>query len=634
MSDDINELTAQERHEFSIALVRQRLQSKEDLRLWCLYYLDVDLADCIVSRYANSTPLDMVWDLYLFCANDTNEEPLSTFYIAGRGSQKTLSCAVLQVLLPLHFARGIVHLGGTEDQAHRAYAYFKRFITRPYIKDYLYGDPKISKTIFRLVDQKQDESGTVTSVINDVEIEILPLTESSVQGPHQPVVSIDELASLAPNKLAAYPSIAGIPVYTQDGKPWVKFGISSRKGRYTIIESEYEERHKTGAIFKFWTVLENTKQCPDSISGTEPLTMYVNPFENKALLQADYEKLDELKRGGFEKVEARKGCYTCPLAAICGGDLKKQTSTCRTLKPTKATIKDFKSSPLDWFLSQRMSLQPSAEDLVYPKFKRIEFEKTPREIYTIFTGQDPGVDISVAELVREMIKANVKRYAGIDHGYTHPFAIVVVFEDSQGTCYIMEAFEMSGLEPPEVVDLVNKMKAKYDFSIVYPDTASPAINKMISKFVKVGDDFTKVPADGIALIRHKLTPNVGVAKLYGVKGNVDPLINNLEKYHFAYDSSGKLTDKPVKDFDDSHDGLSYAAQNRWNKGRPFIAPDVNTTPPDPYNPIKEDPAAYNKKVQSQYDNWLTQTIHNETKEQGATTGVKTSKNRGAYWDID
>lgn len=620
---DVNELTPQERHEFSKALVRQRFRCKEALKYWLMYYLDVDLADCIVSRHATSTPLDMVWDIYQFCANETNEEPLSTFYIAGRGSQKTLSSAVLAIILPLHFGRGIVHLGGTEDQANRAYSYFKKFASKPYISDYLKDAPKISKTTFIVAG-------------NEVDIEILPITEASVQGPHQPVVSIDELASLAPNKLAAYPSIAGIPIYTPDtGRPWVKFGISSRKGRYTIIETEYEDRHKTGSVFKFWTALENTKKCPDSISGTEDLVMYVNPFENKALLESEFEKLEEIEKDKYERVNAKKGCYTCPLKAMCGGDLKRQTSTCRTLKPTKATITDFKTSPFDWFLSQRMSLQPSAEDLVYPRFKRVEFEKTPREMYTIFSGRDPGFDVTEEQLINEMVRVGVKRYAGVDHGYTHPFAIVIIFEDSQNNIYIMHSYEESGLEPPEVVDLVQKLKLKYRFTHLYPDTASPAINKMLKKIVNVGDDFTKVPADGIALIRDKMCPSVGGTKMYGVKGACDSLINNLEKYHFAYDTAGKLTDKPVKEFDDSHDALSYPAQNRWHRSKPIVTANQPADPlNDPLNPKKESTEQYGQKVQAQYDNWLTQQINQAQKVQGGSAGVQSSKSKTFFWEID
>jgi len=586
-------------------LLFKKLKNRDQLRRWCKTFLDVDLSDCIVSRFSTSTPLDMVWDIYNFCATSTPDtSPLTTIYVAGRASQKTLSCAVLQILLPL-------------------YSYFKKFATKKYIKDYLKDQPKISKTIF-VINQKE------------IEVEILPITEASVQGPHQPAVSIDELSSLAPNKLAAYPSISGIPIYTEDQKPWVQFGISSRKGRYTIIETEYEQKDKTGTIFKFWTVLENTQKCPDKISGVEDYSYYVNINENKAITADEFLSLDNNEQGKYERVNAKKGCFQCPMKVVCGGDAKKQTSNCRSLKPIQATITEFKKSDYEWFLSQKMSLQPSSEDLVYPKFSKEIFEKTPREMYAIFTGRDPNLEISEDDLIREMIKHNVKKYAGVDHGYTHPFAIVIIYEDAVGNIYIMKVHEQSGLEPPEVVEVVQKLKNKYQFTHVYPDTASPAINKMLSKIIRVGDDFNKSPSDGIALIRQKMCPNYGPTKLYGLKGNCDTLINNFVKYHFAYDSGGKLTDKVVKEFDDSHDALSYAAQNRWNKGKPIVNDSAAAvqSAQDHFNPKPENEQTYQEKVKKQYDNWLSQQIRQSTQEQGGSTGIKTSKSKSHFWDID
>jgi hypothetical protein len=319
---------------------------------------------------------------------------------------------------------------------------------------------------------------------------------------------------------------------------------------------------------------------------------------------------------------------------MCGGDLKRQTSTCRSLKPVRATITDFKLSSFDWFISQRMSLQPSAEDLVYPKFKREEFELTPREMYKVFTGTDPGIELTKAALITEMIKAGVKRYAGVDHGYTHPFAIIVVFEDSVGNAYVMKVYEEAGLEPGDVVDLIANMKDEYRFTVVYPDTASPAINKMIKKVVIVKDDFKKDVDAGIQLIRHKMTPSVGPTKLYGLKGEVTPLINNLEKYHFQMDGSGKLTDKPVKEFDDSHDALSYIAQNRWNSAKSIINPAMNTQDSEIGKDNKEKANIYQEKVQKQYDNWMQKEIGGAVQEQGGTVGIKKSKSGGFFWDVE
>ena len=266
--ENLSNLTKDERDVVAKVLLFQRLLNKEQLRLWLIFFLGVDLADCTVSRFSTSNPLDMVWDIYQFCADDKNEEPLDLRYIAGRASQKTLSLAALQILLPLHFKRPAVHFGGTLAQAKRAYTYFKKFVMRPYVRDTLKDEPTQQKTVF-IVDGEE------------IEIEILSISTMAVQGAHAPIVSLDELAALSPDKVKAYEDVSGIPTYTHDGRPWIKFGISSRKGAYTVIEREYEEREKTGTLFKFWTVLENTSKCPDSISGTQNYSYYVNALENK-----------------------------------------------------------------------------------------------------------------------------------------------------------------------------------------------------------------------------------------------------------------------------------------------------------------------------------------------------------------
>jgi hypothetical protein len=630
---DINALSPDQRDEILRALVTKRLTTREDLSMWLLFFLGVDLADCTVSRFATSNPLDMVWSIYQFWADKTVEHPLSTFYIAGRASQKTLSCAVLQVLLPLHFGVGVVHFGGTKDQAGRAYEYFKKFVSRPYIRGYLKDEPTQTKTLFNIagIDEEVEHANASFNVADsEVKIQILPISSMSVQGPHEPVVSLDELSSLTPDKIRAYEDVSGVPISNPvDGHPWVKFGISSRKGKYTVIETEYDRRDKSGVIFKFWTVLENTKACPESIRTNIPLEMYVNVYENVAILQDAYDQLEPLKKSQYEKIQAYKGCYTCPLKALCAGDAAKQTSTCKTLRPITSTIQEFKEAPsLEWFLSQKMSLTPASEGLVLPKFNRENFEKTPREIYNIWTGTDPGREITKEELVVEMIKAGVKRHMGLDHGYSHPASFVVVFQDPADNIYVMKVIKRVGLEPNEVVELVAKLKNIYHLTRCHPDTARPDVNKMLRKVIKVGDDFDKDVDRGITLIRGKISPTVGSTKFFGIKGEVEDLSFELERYHYDTDSAGKITEEVVKELDDAIDALSYDAQNQWGNSA------VNIPPADEVKGKEETREQYAEQVKAQMNNWLSSQIREHVVEQKGSAGsTGQSKNSGVVWDF-
>lgn len=610
---DLSKLPPDKQEEIKRILLFKRIETKEDLRLWLLYFLEVDLADCTVSRFATSNPLDMVWDIYQFWCDDKVEKPMSIYYIAGRSSQKTLSMACLQILLPLHFGISVVHFGGTSEQAQRAYDYFNKFVAKPYIKDYLKSDPTQKETVFILNEK-------------EVKVEILSISPARVQGPHAPAVSLDELSSLAPDKLVAYDDLSGVPVASMEGHPWVKFGVSSRKGKFTIIETEYDKRHKTGIIFKFWTVFENTQACPVSIRTDERLEMYVNAIDNQAYMKPDYDVLEESAKAKFEKVNAYKGCFTCPLRAVCSGDLANQKSKCKTLRSVQTVIQEFKEAPsLEWFLSQKMSMTPSSEQTVFSKFKRETFLKTAREIWMIWKGQDPGREISNAELIDAMIEAGVERYAGIDHGTVHPFAVVVIFHDPGDRIYVMKVVKISGLDPNECVEVVRKLNVRLKLKKAYPDTARPDVNMLLRPVISLGTEFTKDPDWGHTLIRGKIAPTTGPTRFFGLMGEADLLADEMEKYHYILDSANRPTEEVLKEFDDAIDALSYAAQNKW-KIKNVNIPDVDR--PAILTPEGRRVVAEEKlKVQFQ------EIIKDHIAEKVGGNVMTQSKNKGAWWDF-
>lgn len=596
--------------------VRQRLTSKENLQNWLKGYLQVDLADCTVSRYATANPLEMVWQIYQLCANDSNAHPVDLRYIAGRASQKTLALAALQILLPLHFKRSVVHFGGTVAQANRAYDYFRTFVTKPYIRDYLSGEPTQKKTDL-LID------GTTVTV------EILPITQASVQGAHAPIVSLDELASLASNKVKAYSDVRGVPVYTTDGKPWIKFGISSRKGAHTVIEEEYSESAKSGMKFYFWTVLENTQRCPDEISGTEPLSYYVDINTNTAYLESDFLQLPEQEKSKFEKVDAYNKCFECPLRVVCAGDLKRQNSSCKTLRPVQSVITEFKLADYDWFISQLMSLQPSLEGIIFPKFKKTAFLKTANEIYEIFTGTKFNGVLSTSDLIDYMLSQGVRSYAGLDHGYTDPLAIVVIFEDSVGNIYVMKTHYESGVDPDKLVEIVRLLHQKYKFDTIYPDTSQPALNNMLkkAKICKIHDNFDKKGQieNGITLIRQKISPTVGSTKFFGLQDECAALVDELEKYHYATNAAGEIIEEPVDKDNHCIDALRYAAVNRWSKSKSILFDAGQST----QNFTKVD-----QNVQFDYAA-PSQFVQQKLQELGIskTQSIEKPKKKGAIWKI-
>jgi len=64
------QLTLQQRTKLLLTPCKTRLELKN----WIHYHLGLDLPDCTVSRYADSNPLDSIWQIYDICVNKNNPD--------------------------------------------------------------------------------------------------------------------------------------------------------------------------------------------------------------------------------------------------------------------------------------------------------------------------------------------------------------------------------------------------------------------------------------------------------------------------------------------------------------------------------------------------------------------------------
>jgi hypothetical protein len=70
-------------------LLMNPCKTKAELKDWIEYYLDLDMPDNVVSRYADISPMDAIWEMYKICVWDDNEEQINELlYVASRGSGK------------------------------------------------------------------------------------------------------------------------------------------------------------------------------------------------------------------------------------------------------------------------------------------------------------------------------------------------------------------------------------------------------------------------------------------------------------------------------------------------------------------------------------------------------------------
>ena len=67
-------------------------RTRDELKNFIKYFFELELPDQNVSRYSDTNPLDVVWEMYDICVNKHNPENVQELlYVAARGSGKCSS---------------------------------------------------------------------------------------------------------------------------------------------------------------------------------------------------------------------------------------------------------------------------------------------------------------------------------------------------------------------------------------------------------------------------------------------------------------------------------------------------------------------------------------------------------------
>jgi hypothetical protein len=110
-------------------------KTRNEVKAWIKYFLNLELPDVTVSRYSDTNPLDVIFEVYDICVNKNNPHKIKELlFVAGRGSGKTLGMAIAELMVLLHDKREVVHIGAIQNQAERCYAYQKNFLYNRKIK--------------------------------------------------------------------------------------------------------------------------------------------------------------------------------------------------------------------------------------------------------------------------------------------------------------------------------------------------------------------------------------------------------------------------------------------------------------------------------------------------------------------
>lgn len=153
----------------------KKCETKEELSKFIQVFMGLHLPDQTVSRFADTNPLDIIWEVYDITVNKNNPEGIEELlYVAGRGSGKTLGMAIAELLIMLHDGRDICHVGAVIAQAKRCYEYQTNFMLSQRIRPII--DDKNLLQEDRVLQKLNMEKSAFNIDGRPVTLEVLPCT--------------------------------------------------------------------------------------------------------------------------------------------------------------------------------------------------------------------------------------------------------------------------------------------------------------------------------------------------------------------------------------------------------------------------------------------------------------------------
>lgn len=304
-----------------------RPQTPHELNLWFERTLGYRLGETSVCP-GHCAPIDWVWDLFAFLVDEA-------LVLASRSGGKTLALALLHVANGYWKERhSTTHFGSVDNQAKRAYRYFRQFTGAAEIKPWA-PNPGTRRTEW----------------VNGSAIEILPGTENQTQGPHTQLVSWDELES---GERQPYENARGIPEEDDEGHVGQFVTTSTRQKAGGLMQQALDAAPERGArIYEFcvWETLAAGQEIPSRCAHVDE--------NGQPLLNADGVEM-HLDRSDEE-------AYYCPqpLSVYTEGLPIHRADGHRSLRDVMAT---FRRMARDTFEVQVLNLRPDAGALILPNW--------------------------------------------------------------------------------------------------------------------------------------------------------------------------------------------------------------------------------------------------------------------------
>lgn len=598
------------------------LESSQRLKDWVRGFLGLELPLEITDPDSTSSPLDAIWQVYEAFRNNSGDKTPGYILLSCREGMKTVSVAILETLLLLHFQLDIAHAAAIEAQSAVGLGYISEFMTK-------------LKPLMEFAGWKDVTANKRTIKFSTPEgkhpyIKVLICTVKGMNSLHVNALFLDELDLADPKALKQAQNI----VSYSKGINGIMVYLSTRKYAFgnmnAAIESAADKNYK---IIK-WNILDVTEACPpERHLPNEPREdRYVaQSLPLRQITKEEFDLLPDQEKHKWSLIEqAYKGCLTCPLLPVCKKRLadKPQTATKGFYKPITSVINTFKKNDPDIAEAELMCWRPGSEGLVYPRFQSqigkgnvIDYKTA----YETLMGPTNLSYISEVTLLDAMFKAGIPFFAGVDWGYTHDFVILIVAIIPNGQVWVMETYASPGLEFADQLEIGKSFRDKYPIQTWYCDTQMPANLKTFTRNGMKSPKFTKDVLGGIEAVRSKITDATGNRLLKVLTHHTNQrTITAISKHRFLLDGQANLTMNPddERGIADICDTLRYIGQNRF--------PIKGTQRP---NAIWSENEQYHMLQNPTVTEQMKNEIATRVVEAGGTLSNSTKKRGGFHWNF-
>lgn len=590
-------------------LMFEPLSSPDELKNWIMLFLGLEYPNTKCDLESNSNPTDAIWQVYQSYKTNTGALP-GAIWLSARECLKTISVAVLEILLLLHFKLEIAHASATESQSQVCLKYIQSFFYKiePLLEAKGWQNTTQNKRTFEFNTPDGDKPF----------IKVVICTAKGMNSLHANLLVVDELDLADPSALNEGKNIVG---FSRGFHAFTLF-LSTRKYAFGPMSNAIENADEMGYKIFRWNIMDVTSKC------TKERYMPEKPKEDRyvakslplrQLSKEEFDLLPDMDKLKWDLVEgAHAGCKTCILLPVCRKRLSElpQTSLGGFYKPIKAIIQKFKENSPEIAEAQLLCWKPGSEGLVYPRFNSaIDIGNiiSIKKAYETLMGPTKKTNISEITLLHEMQKLSIEFYAGIDWGYDHDWVLCIVAVIPNGEYWLMETYASPGLELDDQLQIGISFRDKYNPQKWFADTNMPSSRKTFTKNGMRCIKFDKDVLGGIEAVRSKIS-NAAGKRMFKVIHNDSnkKAVTAIMKHRFKLDGQGNVTQTPddERGIADICDTLRYIGQNLFPV-RGFQKPstvwmDSKGVPIDPDSPEAKEMA----RVKSQHENQMLGEIQN------------------------